>query len=48
MWLIDEINVSKIYKAFSNNHTFLISDEQTIRNILIKLRQTIAHFIKDK
>ena len=48
MWLIGEQNATKIYKAISNNYTFHVSDEQTIINILIKLRQTIGHFLKDK
>ena len=48
MWLLDELNASKIYKSITNNSIIHISDEQTIRNILIKLRQTIAHFLNDK
>ena len=48
MWLLGEQNPTKIYKAISNNSTIHESDEQTIRNILIKLRQTIAHFLRDK
>ena len=48
MWLLDEINASKIYKSITNNSTVNISDEQTIRNILIKLRQAIAYFLNDK
>ena len=48
IWLLGEQNATKIYKAISNNSTIHESDEQTIRNILIKLRQTIAHFLRDK
>ena len=47
-WLLGEQNATKIYKAKSNNSTIHISEEQTIRNILIKIRQTIAHFLRDK
>ena len=48
MWLLDELNASKIYKSITNNSAINISDEQTIRNILIKLRQAIAYFLNDK
>ena len=48
IWLLGEQNATKIYMAISNNSTIHVSVEQTIRNILIKLRQIIAYFLRDK
>ena len=47
-WLLEENNATKIYNKIVNNTTIHISDDQTIRNILLKLRHIIAHFLRDK
>ena len=47
--LIEENNAIKIFNKIVNNTTNIyISDDQTIRNILLKLRFIIAHFLRDK
>ena len=48
MWLIDEKNATKIYNAIINNTNIHLSTDQTIRNIILKIRQCIAHNIRDK
>ena len=48
MSIIEQKNATQIFKNLINNSSIHMTDEQTIRNILIKLRQTIAHFLKDK
>ena len=41
-------NATKIYKAIINNTNIHLSTDQTIRNIILKIRQCIAHYIRDK
>ena len=48
MWLIDEKNATKIYKAIINNTNIHLSTDQTICNIFLKIRLCIAHYIRDK
>ena len=48
MKILEQKNVNQLFKNFINNSAIHINDEQTIRNVLIKLRQTITHFLKDK
>lgn len=48
LWLIGEKNATNIYKNLVGNSGIRITDNQTIRNILTKLRLTISHYLRDK
>ena len=48
MNILEQKNANQIFKSLINNSAIHINDEHTIRNVLIKLRQTITHFLKDK
>ena len=48
LWLIGEKNAINIYKNLVENSGIRITDNQTVRNIITKLRLTISHYLRDK
>lgn len=48
LWLLGEKNATNIYKNLVENSEITIIDNQTVRNILTKLRLTISHYLSDK
>ena len=47
LWLLEEKNLNKIFNYMKNNTSIILNNQQTIRNILIKARQSISHYMRD-
>ena len=45
MWLLEEKNATKIYKALVNNSNIHLSTDQTIRNIVSKIKDNVIFIL---